>query len=361
MSLAVPVVAAPAGGAADACARVYLREDGSAWGGTIAGICPRPARFDPLGALAFLNRRAPPRRTVVAGVEKVAPGWEVIEEKAVFSARRAALPAADPVAGLAAALTAAVVEAVAAARAAGQRVALAISGGLDSAALLEILARAGIELPLYLLVTGIPGYCERREAAAAAAAFGLPVREVFATPADFVAALPEALAAAEAPFYNLHLAGNLLLARALARDGIGAVITGHAADQVLALAPPRSLANFLPWTGAMFAAAGVALLLPFLDPRVAAAARAAGGDPRKVSLRRLLAGRLPAEVLEAPKVPRFAPAFPLDLWEPARRIPPLWPLLPVLAPRLPRGAAEELLLVSLELLGERFGILPPLD
>lgn len=344
-----------------AAARVYLREDGSTWGSSIAAIRPRPSRFDPAGVLAFLARRAPPRRTVVAGVEKVAPGWEVFREGDRFLARPAAASAPALAGELGAALAAAVGEAVAAARSAGREVALAISGGLDSAALLETLARAGVELPLYLLVTDIPGYCERREALATAAAFGLPLREVFATPADFVAALPAALRAAEAPFYNLHLAGNLLLARALERDGIGALLTGHAADQVLALAPPRALANFLPWVDAMMNAAGVELRLPFLDPGVIAAARAAGPDPRKENLRRLLAGRLPSATLEAPKVARYTPAFPLDRWQPSRRAARLRPLLPFLAPEPARGGAAELLLVSLDLLGEHFGILPTLD
>lgn len=341
--------------------RLYLSAQGRAWASSLAALALRPAAFDPWGVLGFLARRCPPRRSWLRGAEMVPPGWEVCQRAAVFAARPRA--EAEPGAtqdSLEVALAAALAAQLADAKKAGRRVALALSGGLDSAALLSLLARGGGELPpLYLLVTDLAGYCERREALATAAIFACPVREVQASPADFVAALPAALRAAEAPFYNLHLVGSLLLARALRRDGVDAVITGHSADQVLALASARATSNFLPWVDALFAAEGVELLLPFLDQRVLAAARSAGADPHKEGLRRILQGILPAAAVNAAKVPRLTPAFALASLAPAGRIPRLFAHLPFLRNKLPEGAAAELLLLSFALLGEIFGIFEP--
>ncbi|TRY28299.1 hypothetical protein FOI67_17475, partial [Geobacillus sp. LEMMJ02] len=59
------------------------------------------------------------------------------------------------------------------------------------------------------------------------------VKIVRVNEADFVAALPRTTHAVEEPMFNLHPVAKLLLAEAMAADGVEVAITGDGADQVL--------------------------------------------------------------------------------------------------------------------------------
>lgn len=185
------------------------------------------------------------------------------------------------------------------------RMAIALSGGLDSA----LLAALAPDLPAYVLVPRIPGYNEREAALQTARDLGLTVRVIEVDAADFTRALPRAIAAIETPLYNLHPVAKLLLADAVRADGIEGLLTGDGADQLLGR--DRS-ADYLPLVGAMFEAAGVRLLSPFLDEDVMAACLALPPDPEKHCLR-AIADRhpVPAPLVREPKRGGWAP--PMDL------------------------------------------------
>jgi len=185
--------------------------------------------------------------------------------------------------------------------------ALALSGGLDSALLLALCRRMGADIPIVTLATDFPGYCEREITLATAKALGASdVEAIEASAEDFVAALPDAIAACETPLYNLHPVSRWLLARELTARGFTAIVTGDGADQVFAGSDPR---NYMPIVGAMVQAAGITLESPFLDEPVIASARAYGVDADKSALRRAAEEILPDEIVRRPKQPRLAPGF----------------------------------------------------
>lgn len=188
-------------------------------------------------------------------------------------------------------------------------VALALSGGLDSALLLAIVRRVlGRTIPVYSLCPSMPSYSERDRIVDVAASLDCRPVLVEAEERDFVAALPRCVAAAEVPFYNLHPVSKHLLAQRLHQDGIRRVLTGDGADQVFVGTPGW---DYLPIVAALFEDSNVELCCPFLDAAVIAWAREAGAEPDKAALRRLARDLLPASVVDAVKVSRLAP--PLDL------------------------------------------------
>lgn len=78
----------------------------------------------------------------------------------------------------------------------GQPIAVALSGGLDSALVLALLRAAGAsQLLLYTVASGFPGYDELERARATAAHFGLPMRVVEVGEHDFLSALPGCIVA----------------------------------------------------------------------------------------------------------------------------------------------------------------------
>ncbi|MGS0892131.1 asparagine synthase-related protein [Burkholderia stagnalis] len=193
----------------------------------------------------------------------------------------------------------------------GKRVALALSGGLDSALLLALLRELGAHrhVTSYIFVTDMPDYCERDAAQELAARMQASVKLVRASEADFVAALPRTTHAVEEPMFNLHPVAKLLLAEAMAADGVEVAITGDGADQVLRR--DRS-ANYLPLCHALFDAASVELHPPFVDDAVVAHLTSLAPDPNKQCLRDL-GGRLnlPDRLVHGPKRGRLAPAMEL--------------------------------------------------
>jgi asparagine synthase (glutamine-hydrolysing) len=196
-----------------------------------------------------------------------------------------------------------------------RRPAFALSGGLDSALLLALLRRDGCAAPVFTLVTSIPGYCERDLTLGAARAIGEhDVSEIPASAEDFVAALPEAIAACETPLYNLHPVSKWLFFRELHNRGFDMVITGDGADQVFAGADGR---NYLPIIGAMARVAGITLGSPFLDERVLARAGDTGVDTNKSGLRAAAAELLPPQIFERRKAPCLMPDLDLSLFRDA--------------------------------------------
>jgi asparagine synthase (glutamine-hydrolysing) len=187
------------------------------------------------------------------------------------------------------------------ARAPDGRVALALSGGVDSAVLAALLRG---RVTLYTLVPELPDYAEAEEAQTVADRLKLPLRRVSATAEEFVAALPAAVSACECPLYNLHPVGRLLLARAVRADGFDVLVAGDGADEVFR---GTSGADYLPIVGAMTRAAGLVAHAPFLDAAVAACVPR---EDDKRSLRGLaMALDLPVPIAVRHKRARFAPAM----------------------------------------------------
>lgn len=269
-----------------------------------AGVDAGPP--DPIGIAGFLTHARAPGRTVLRDVRAVPPGHALVRRPDGLALRPVpALPAHDDVRTL---LRAALQQTLQRKRS----LAVALSGGLDSALLLALLHELGArDVPAYVLVTGMPGYCEREAALAMARRLGAQVREVKVHATDFVAALPSTIQAVEEPLFNLHPVAKRLLAEAMAADGIEAAITGDGADQVLR----RDMsANYLPLCKALFNAAGVSLVTPFLDTAVVRRLLREPPDPDKRCLREIgHALGLPDRLVRGPKHSRLAPDMDLGL------------------------------------------------
>ena len=216
----------------------------------------------------------------------------------------------------------------------GKRPALALSGGLDSALLLALLREIGADhVPVYILTTRIAAYDELTAAMDMADRMHASVRVVEADAEAFIAALPRVVAHVEEPLYNLHPVAKLLLANAMAADGIELALSGDGADQVMRR--DRS-ADYLPLCNSLFAAASVELRPPFLDDGVVQCLTRLPADPDKQCLRALgQALELPTRLVRGPKHSRLAPAFDLHPWMPRDRIAELADAL-----RLPRPALQ---------------------
>jgi len=203
----------------------------------------------------------------------------------------------------------------------GKKVALALSGGIDSAVLAALLRD---EVVAYTLTTHFPNYCEEGEAVRMARHLGIEIRRVNATEEDFIRALPDAIRICESPLYNLHPVGRYLLARAARADGFDTLVTGDGADELFS---DRSGADYLPIVDALARGAQITPFSPFCDPAFAAFVRI---DPTKKDLRDFAASlAIPEDISHAPKRARFAPRMNLEAY---------WssPLIETLAKRLGR-------------------------
>ncbi|SAI34489.1 O-antigen biosynthesis aminotransferase [Bordetella ansorpii] len=245
-------------------------------------------------------------RTVLRNVRAVPPGHML--ERTSSGLRVHARPIAPQPGDLQALLR----DAIQRVLASGQRVALALSGGLDSALLLVLLKELGVQqdIPAYILATGMPDYCERDAALDIAQRLGARVKVVQVTGPDFVRALPRATRCVEEPMFNLHPVAKLLLAEAMAADGIQAALSGDGADQVMR----RDVsANYLPLCNALFGAASVRLHAPFIDTAVVQHLISLPPDPGKQCLRDLGSTLgLPDRLVRGPKRGRLAPAMDLS-------------------------------------------------
>lgn len=283
---------------------IYFGEDGSGVATTIAALLrqrpPAPLRPDRQGLAGWLRGEPDERRTCVRGIG-VVPAGHRLELGPGGPRLHPPAPLPEPRGSLGDALVAAV-EAIA--RRPG-RLALALSGGLDSALVLAIVRRElGLDVPVVTLAVDIPGYGEQQATRRTARALGCPLHELRVTARDFLDALPEAVRAAEVPMFNAHPVSKLLLGRALRREGFDAVLTGDAADQAFAGAPRG---NYLPLVGRLLRSQGVEPCSPFFDARVLAHAERAPGHPDKRALREAATRWLPRADALAPKVRRLAP------------------------------------------------------
>ena len=238
-------------------------------------------------------------------------------------------PAADPAPAQAAvedALRATLSELAAEAASSTDRLAVAFSGGVDSA----VVASAVPDAPCY--VAGFEGCHDIAAAREAAATMDRELRVVELTHDDLRRAVPEIVAATgrRNPMDLGIVAPLYLTATAAAADGVDRLAVGQGADELFGgyskVVDPaedprveadtvrdartetvRTLPDQLERDVLALRAAGVEPATPLLDDRVVAAALAlpddllVDGDERKVALRRVAAGRVPESVRTADK------------------------------------------------------------
>ncbi len=193
-----------------------------------------------------------------------------------------------------------------------RRMAVALSGGLDSALVVAMLRAMGREdVPIFTLASHLNGYCELKKTREAARALGVTDLSVIETNAEeIIAAFPAAILAAECPLFNLHPVSRWILATKLRREGYEVLITGDGADQVFSCSDPR---NYLPIIGALTREAGLVLRSPFLNEVVIGAAPSP--TPDKSALRVLAADFLPSMTAQGAKLPTYAPPLNVsDHW-----------------------------------------------
>ena len=291
--------------------RLHYHPPSGVWGGSIQQVLKASGISIPSPDIAaikgYLSGERLVGHTVLSEVRAVPPGYQLVQTASGLQVHPVPL---QPKPGVLATL---LHQSLQSALDSGKAVALALSGGLDSALLLALLRdmNALSQVRVYVLVTDLPNYCERDAALELAHSMQVPVQLVHASEHDFVAALPRAIAAVEEPLFNLHPVAKLLLAQAMARDGIELAITGDGADQVLRR---DQSANYLPLCNALFAAASVSLHPPFLDAGVVAHLTALPPDPHKQCLRHLGASLgLPERLVVGAKHSRLAPAMNLGL------------------------------------------------
>ncbi|RCU52928.1 asparagine synthetase B family protein [Corallincola holothuriorum] len=283
----------------------YYRVGSQAHGTTIAALCRDSSelKLDRQGVLQYLHRDPDGIRTCIEQVHKLTPGYRLVLDNGHLVCQpnpvlASPLPLFDT---LASALEQIVRR--------YSRCGLALSGGFDSALILALLQHIGADnVEVYTLASALPGYCELEITQRTAQHFGVPLRVVEADAEQFVAALPETIAATETPIYNLHPVSKLLLSQAMNADGIDCLITGDAADQVFSGVPS---ANYLPLVGAIVRSQQLPYHSPFFAPEVVAAGQRVA-DSNKTALRQLGQNLLPDWLCNQVKQPRLAPDFCLD-------------------------------------------------
>lgn len=259
--------------------------------------------IDLVGLRQFFDRRPDGERTCFEGAKPLPAGFDLYCEDSTLHRRRRKLP--EPYGALLPLLEKAVSELLTPPR----KIAIALSGGLDSALVLALARRTTDKsFPVVTLATRLPGYCELEQTLQTARLLGAEVDVIEVAREEFVSALPDAIAACETPLFNLHPVSKFLLARALAQRGYEAVLTGDGADQTFAGSDAR---NYLPVVGAMVRATRLEFLSPFFDERIVGWARCHGADSEKTALREAASAILPTELVWRKKEPRLAPDFDL--------------------------------------------------
>ncbi|MFP6560904.1 asparagine synthase-related protein [Paraburkholderia sp. B3] len=335
--------------------RLHYHPRSGAWATSILSVLRAAGQAageaDAQAIAGYLSGERLVGRTVLREVRAVPPGHALFRSPQGLEVR----PARDPLAG--SDLETALRDALQRALDSGKRVALALSGGLDSALLLALLRELGAQqhVTSYILATGMPDYCEEDAALELANRMQARVKVVRACEADFVAALPRTTHAVEEPMFNLHPVAKLLLAEAMAGDGIELAISGDGADQVLRR---DQSANYLPLCHALFDAASVRLHPPFVDAAVVAHLTQIAPDPDKQCLRDLGARlNLPDRLVHGPKRGRLAPAMDLGPLLDPDRIRALAGALNLPAPAL-QADTERVLWTTLTLILDYLGATP---
>ena len=181
-------------------------------------------------------------RTAFDGIRRVLPGETLVVEAGRIAerSRKPALPA-DPVETIDEAealrrLDAALVDSVTVHQRSDVPYAMFLSGGIDSSALLSLMARLN-DRPVRAYTAGFPGadvHDERDHAATVAAAVGAEAVDVAVTEADFWAFLPAIAAAMDDPSADYAIVPTWLLARAARADGMKVVLSGEGGDELFA-------------------------------------------------------------------------------------------------------------------------------
>lgn len=205
-----------------------------------------PAAWDAQAFLhAMTHQYLPPDRTLFAGVRRVPPGHVLTCAPGGAPALRPyatpfpttpALEGPDAEAALEAALVAAVQDRLQA----DAPVALALSGGLDSALVAAIAARSR-PITTFGVDFDRPPYAEAAAARDVAAHIGADHHVVPVRAADLLDTLPEAVALTEGLAINGQLPAKLALARAIRAAGFEVVLTGEGADELFFGYPHLSL------------------------------------------------------------------------------------------------------------------------
>jgi asparagine synthase (glutamine-hydrolysing) len=288
--------------------RCYYDLEGRLHAPTVREILQRlpelPRTLDPVAVAAHLEGRTTPDRSFLANVRAVPPGHTLIRTADGYRIQAYEI---EPKAGdLPVLLRAAIARAM---TTAPNPIAVALSGGLDSALVLALAHEIDPTIPAIVLAPALERYSELEDASHTARAVGATLEVAHVTAEDLRDALPDAIAAMEVPLYNLHPVGKLLLARAAAQAGFATLLTGDGADHMLTR---DTSADYLPLVGAAFDAAGVDLRSPFLDDAVMAHFLSHPIDPQKLELRSLGATLpIPQRLVHEQKVSRLAP--PIDL------------------------------------------------
>lgn len=113
-----------------------------------------------------------------------------------------------------------------------QPVGALLSGGLDSAAIVDAAWRLQGPLPCFTVRFPGPAHDEGDQAQAFAAARGCPLHAVPVTHQGLLEALPAATAAAEGLCINGQLVARRLLARRVRQEGVVVVLSGEGSDEI---------------------------------------------------------------------------------------------------------------------------------
>jgi hypothetical protein len=321
--------------------RGYLRLDDEATGSSLRGLTQRPLQLDVDGVLAAWGLGGALAHTVIRNVRKLPSAsdptdlissetWSATFEREVC---RIACLAPTP--------------------------ALALGGGLDSAAVLAAWQDSGECLPVVLtLATGLADYDEVEQAKAIAASIGAPCEVVSVPPAELVDLLPGGVEATETPLYNLHPLSRLALARVARERGYETLVTGDGADAAFAGRPDL---DYVPIVAALTETTGMALVSPFFSRQVIAATLARKTDPEKRPMRDYVRTRgMPDWLYTAPKRSRWMPALDLSRYLTPKALSPLapWETASLTVPHpdpLPGGEGSVLPPIRLETDRERVG------
>jgi asparagine synthase (glutamine-hydrolysing) len=197
--------------------------------------------LDPVGVAELLQLQFTTRReTIFRGIARVLPGETLVvsDGRIVERRRRAALPEGGPrevdEASAVERIDAALADSVRAHRRSDVPYGIFLSGGIDSSAVLALMARLD-ERPVRAFTAYFPeagARDERPAAAAVAAACGAQLEAVPVTRADFFAELPTIVAAMDDPAADYAIVPTWLLARAARRAGIKVVLSGEGGDEL---------------------------------------------------------------------------------------------------------------------------------
>jgi asparagine synthase (glutamine-hydrolysing) len=182
------------------------------------------------------------RETIFAGINRVLPGETVVvrQGRIVERRRREALPEGGPLAlGEGEALErldAALMESIRLHQRSDVPFGLFLSGGIDSTAVLVMMARLA-ERPVKAFTVGFAAtevVDERPAARAAAKAVGAEHVELLFEEADFWRLLPEIVSAADDPAADYAMLPAWTLARAAQAAGLKVILTGEGGDELFA-------------------------------------------------------------------------------------------------------------------------------